>query len=130
MVSSGKVNWYENDVLLQVEGATDEILTKLAFFVEAEAKPLMNVDTGFMRNAVYSITPLAQQRAQAEAQAQGVADRSLAPLPDVGAHDAAVHSAAEYAIYQENQNPALYTALERARQEAPGVIQKVGRAKL
>jgi hypothetical protein len=124
------VNWYENDVILAVENATDEILTQLAFYVEAEAKPLMNVDTGFMRNATYTIAPGADNRGQAQGSARAVADRPMAPMPQVGAHEAAVHGAAEYAIYQEMQNPALYTALQRAQREAPGVIQEVGRAKL
>lgn len=124
------VNWYDNDVILAVEDATDEILAQLAFFIEAEAKPLMNVDTGFMRNATYAIAPDQNHRNTAEAQARARADRSLAPFPEVGEHNAAVHSAAEYAIYQEMQNPALYTALQRAQQEAKSVIQEVGRAKL
>ena len=99
MASKSQVNWYDNDVILAVENATDEILSQLAFFVEAEAKPLMNVDTGFMRNATYAIAPDQNHRNTAEAQAGAVADRSLAPFPDVGEHEAAVHSAAEYAIY-------------------------------
>ena len=124
------VNWYDNDVILRVEGATDEILAQLAFFVEAEAKPLMNVDTGFMRNATYTIAPDQNHRAKAEAESRAAADRPLAPFPEVGAHEAAVHGAAEYAIYQEMINPALYTALQSAQRQAPGVIQEVGRAKL
>ncbi|NIS82588.1 MAG: hypothetical protein GTO14_20850 [Anaerolineales bacterium] len=130
MASSGKVDWYANDVLLRVEGATDELLTQLAFYVESETKIRMNVDTGFMRNAVYAITPLANRRTQAQGEAQAVADRTMAPDPDVGAHTAAVHGAAEYTIYQEMLNPALYPALEKARNVAPGIIREVGRAKL
>ena len=130
MASSGKVDWYANDVLLRIEGATDELLSQLAFYVEGETKVRMNVDTGFMRNAVYAITPLANRRAQAQGEARAVADRPIAPDPDVDAHSAAVHGAAEYTIYQEMLNPALYPALEKAQQVASGIIQEVGRAKL
>ena len=128
--SGGKVNWYDNDVVLQIEGATDEILTRLAFFIEGEAKARMNVDTGFMRNATYTVAPGADGRDEAQADAEAVAERYLAPKPEVSEHEAAVHAAAEYTIHQENQNPALYTALQLAQQEAPGVIREVGRDRL
>ena len=42
--------------------ATDEILTRLAFQVEGEYKVRAKVDTGFMRNSAYAITPLANRR--------------------------------------------------------------------
>ena len=125
----GKVNWYENDVLLRVEGATDELLTQLAFYVEGEAKVGAPVDTGFMRNAIYAIAPDQNHRSNAEAESSGAADRPLAPFPDVGAHEAAVHGAAEYTIYQEMARSFLYDALEKARAVAPGIIQEVGRNK-
>jgi len=130
MASSGKVNWYNNDVLLRIEGATDELLTQLAFYIEGETKIRMNVDTGFMRNAVYAITPLANHRTQAQGEARAVADRPIASDPDVDAHSAAVHGAAEYTIYQEMINPALYPALEKAQSVAPGIIKEVGRKRL
>ena len=130
MASNGKVNWYANDVLLRVEGATDELLTQLAFYVEGEAKVSAPVDTGFMRNAIYAMAPDQNHRSTAEAESAAVADRELAPFPDVGAHEAAVHGAAEYTIYQEMVRSFLYDALEKARAVAPGIIQEVGRKKL
>ena len=127
MASNGKVDWYSNDVLLRVEGATDELLTQLAFYVEGEAKVSAPVDTGFMRNAIYAMAPDQNHRSTAEAESAAVADRELAPFPDVGAHEAAVHGAAEYTIYQEMARSFLYDALEKAREVAPGIIQEVGR---
>ena len=126
-MTNGKVNWYADDVQLVVDGATDELVTELAFYVEGEAKVGASVDTGFMRNAIYSITPLANRRAQAQARALASADRSLAPLPQIEDHEAAVHGAAEYTIYQEMAVGFLYRALEKAQGVAPGLIQSVGR---
>jgi len=122
-----KVNWYEKDMLLVVDKATDEILTKLAFQVEGEAKVRAPVDTGFMRNAIYALTPLANNRRRAEAEAGAAAERDLAPEPKLDAHTAAVHAAAEYTIYQEEKVGFLYQALEKAQRLAGGVIQEVGR---
>ena len=127
MASNGKVNWYANDVILRVEGATDELLAQLAFYVEGEAKVGAPVDTGFMRNAIYALAPDQNHRSTAEAESAAVADRGLAPFPDVDAHEAAVHGAAEYTIYQEMLRSFLYDALEKARKVAPGIIQEVGR---
>lgn len=130
MLQNGKVDWYANDVLLQVEGATDELLTQLAFYVEGEAKVNAPVDTGFMRNAIYTIAPGTNNRDEAQANAEAVAERYLAPLPDLKPHEAAVHAAAEYTIFQEMIQSFLYRALEKARAVAPGIIQEVGKAKL
>ena len=127
MASNGKVDWYANDVLLRVEGATDELLAQLAFYVEGEAKVGAPVDTGFMRNAIYALAPDQNHRSTAEAESAAIADRGLAPFPDVKPHEAAVHGAAEYTIYQEMLRSFLYDALEKARKVAPGIIQEVGR---
>jgi len=127
MSENAKVDWYTDDVLLIVDNATDELLTELAFYVEGEAKVGATVDTGFMRNAIYAVTPLAKQRAQAEVEAKAVADRPLAPEPKVDDGTAAVHAAAEYTIYQEMRVGFFYHALEMAREVAPGFIQTVGR---
>ena len=125
-----KVNWYANDVILRVEGASDELLTQLAFYVEGEAKTGATVDTGFMRNAIYAIAPGGDHRAMAAMRARGRADRPLARMPQIGEHEAAVHAAAHYTIYQEMRVGFMYRALERARDVAPGIIQSVGRGKL
>ena len=126
-MGTGKVNWYEKNVLLFIEGASDEILTKAAFMVEAEAKKDAPVDTGFMRNAIYAITPLANRRAQAEAEAQSAARRPLAGSPAVQKHEAAVHGAAEYTIHQDMKRSFMYHALETAARQFNGIIAGVKR---
>lgn len=128
-MADGTVKWYANDVLLIVDDATDELVSRLAFHVEGEAKVGAPVDTGFMRNAIYAITPLANNRGRASGEARGTADRELASEPSLEEHEAAVHAAAEYTIYQEMRRSFLYNALEKAQSIAPGVIQEVGRAK-
>ena len=129
-MSDAQVNWYEEDVKLAVDKATDELLTELAFYVEGEAKTGATVDTGFMRNAIYAIGPLTSHRAQAVAEAKSRADRDVAPTPQIGEHEAAVHGAAEYTIFQEMKVGFLYRALEKAQQVAGGIIQKAGKAHL
>ena len=125
-----QVNWYEEDVKLAVDGATDEFLTELAFYIEGEAKTGATVDTGFMRNAIYAIGPLTSHRAKAVAEAKSRANRDMASTPQVGEHEAAVHGAAEYTIFQEMRVGFLYRALEKAQAVAGGLIQKAGKKHL
>ena len=136
-VMASKVNWYEKDVLLKIAGATDDILNSLALWVEGEAKINMNVDTGFMRNATYTI--LVEGSTSATGWESGRyhstktgynVKRGRVGSPAVPAGAAAVHSAAEYAIFQELENPSLYPALEKAKKIAKGVIEEIGKAQL
>ena len=137
--SIGKVDWYGNDVLLAIEGASDEFLTQLAFQAEGYAKVEMNVDTGFMRNATYTIPATGESPKntgwksgtfKSKATGEMVKRQRVQATPRVPEHTAAVHCAAEYAIYQEMQKHALYTALEKLQDIAPGVIREVGRKRL
>ena len=131
----GKVNWYENDVLLKIAGATDDVLNSLALYVEGEAKVNMNVDTGFMRNATYTILVNGDTGTGAESgsytnRAGKSVQRNRVAVPAIPEGAAAVHSAAEYAIFQELLNPSLYPALEKAKKIAKGVIEEIGKAQL
>lgn len=126
-MANSRVDWYEDDVILIVGEATDEILTRLAFQGEGLAKAAEPVDTGFMRNATYAIAPGQSHRAQAAAEARSAAEREIAAAPDVGEHEAAIHGAAEYTIYQEIRVGFLYGALEQLQSLTPGVIRAVGR---
>ena len=129
------VNWYDNDVLLAVEGATDELLTQLALQGEGiakvnapSAKP--GFDTGFMRNAIYAIFPGGDRRSEAQSKARAVADRDMVATPPLDDHAAAIHAAAEYTIYWEMRFHFLYNALQDLQKIAPGVIQEVGRKRI
>jgi hypothetical protein len=124
---ASQVNWYAEDVFVMAEGATDELLAELAFEGEGLAKPGAPVDTGFMRNALYGIAPGQSHRGEAVAAARATADREIAPAPQVGDHEAAIHGAAEYTIYQETRVGFMYRALQGLAAIAPGIIQRVGR---
>ena len=79
--ADGEVKWYDREFLLVVDGASDDLLTRLAFQGEAHAKVNVTeagaVDTGFMRSAIYGIGPDANHRTLAEVGALAAADRSL-----------------------------------------------------
>jgi hypothetical protein len=123
-----QVNWYEDDVILVVDQATDDFVSRIAFHVEGEAKVGAPVDTGFMWNAIYAITPAGSNRGRAVASARGAAaDRDLASEPGIGEGEAAVHAAAEYTIFQEMRRGFLYRALERAQAVAGGMIEAAGK---
>jgi len=136
-MAKGKVNWYANDVLLAVDQATDDLVTRLAFWVEAETKPNMAVDTGFNRNATYTIPAQGQPADKGPSSGEYsnkagemVQRNRVASMPTIPPHTAAVHQAAEYAIYQETRKPALYPALRKAQGQAASTIREVGRKRL
>jgi len=130
---TGKVDWFERDVLLKIEDTTDEALTDLAFQGEALAKVNIQangqIDTGFMLNSTYGLGPTGDHRAQAEAEASAVAERQMAGPPSLEEGQAAIHAAAEYAVYQEMANSFLYRAVEQLQEEAGGIIEDVARRK-
>lgn len=129
MARNGIVDWYGDDVLLQVRDATADGLLAAAFQVEAQAKVNVvangQVDTGFMLNAIYAAgideSDYAQARGEAEAQNP---DASMAaeerPPDDL---TVLVAAAAEYAIYQEITNSFLYRALEQVAPQVGGHVE-------
>jgi len=125
------VNWYDDEVMLVVQGASDELLTAIALQVEGSAKIKITdngqVDTGFMRNAVYAIAPDRNNRPKARMEAHAVAKRPFAPKPRVDRHSAGVHAAAEYSIYQEIAQSFLHSALEDVRGQVGGMITTLRR---
>jgi len=135
------VDWYERDVLLKIEGATDEALTELAFQGEALAKVNIQangqIDTGFMLNSVYGIGAGQDHREQVwqdgpyKSRKTGeVATHRSAPQPaGVERGQAAIHAAAEYAVYLELANSFLYRAVEQLQEQAGGIIEDVARRK-
>lgn len=121
------VNWYGNELMVIAEGASDEMLAAFALNTEGVAKTGAPVDTGFLRNAMYSITPMSNGRGGAVGAARGAAERELAPTPVVKAHEAAMHAAAEYTIYQEMRVGFIYRALEDTAAQAGSVITQAGK---
>lgn len=133
-MAQGQVNWYDYDVLLAIDGASDEFLTKLAFQGEGYAKVNVQtneqIDTGFMINSIYGMGPDGDHRAKAESEAHAAADRPMAPEIELEEHQAAIHAAAEYAAYQEMRRSFLYRAVEQLRRDAYGIIHEVARRRL
>ena len=130
-MANGEVHWRGKELELVVDGASDELLTKLAFQAEAHAKVNITdvgaVDTGFMRNAVYGLGPNGSHRGVAEVEAALAADRPMAETPEVKKGEAVLHAAAEYTIYQEEKHGFMYQAVEQVKKLAGGTIREVGR---
>ena len=135
-MAAGEVNWYENDAILKIDNATDELVTKLAFLVEGYAKVEAKVDTGFMRNAIYTVpaataprkTGAASGQYQSKKTGEMVERNRVNEVPKLPPLTAAVHAAAEYTIYREMEDHFLYDALVKVQQDTPGVIREVGRS--
>jgi hypothetical protein len=126
-VSDVEVNWYQHDVMVTVGKAERDFLLALGFQVEAEAKPNVPVDTGFLRNSSY---------------VNGAGTNTFSPRSDHGHNttpepaqpdddkEIVVGFAAEYAVYVEVDQPYLYPALQRVAQQANGTIEAAGRKHL
>jgi len=121
-----KFNWYGKEVSLILDGAAEELLTAAAFQGEALIKTDVDlpVDTGFMRNAVYAIGT-ESHRDKAVADALAVANRELAPEPDVPDGEAAIHAAASYTMYQENKHNFIYNGLKRTARAMKGIVAEM-----
>jgi len=130
-----KVNWYDKNVLMVMEDAMDDILTSVAFQVEGHAKVDAPVDTGFMRNAIYTIEADSKSHynetdPNGEYTSKNTGEKSLrvkAPEEPPKDHTAIVHAAASYTIYQEMKKSFLYKALKTVKREVGGIIKIVAK---
>lgn len=133
------VNWYGETVKAQVRRGNKKLLLAVAFQIEGQAKVNITnngqVDTGFMRNSVYTTGAeqsnyvQANQSGQYTSQKSGAdVDRSLAPELNPSNDDVYVVVGADYAIDQETKNSFLYLALEQtAGNNADVAIQRAVR---
>jgi hypothetical protein len=126
MAKSGGMNWYGDKVKLEVKRDGAKALLAIGFQVEGQAKVNITnngqVDTGFMRNSVYTTGGGQSNYSQAAhsgeytSQKQGdTVDRTLAPELSAGGDDVYVVVGASYAIYQELANSFLFRALEQVK---------------
>ncbi len=127
-----EINWYEDEVRLIVQDASDAILTALAFQGEGYAKVHVQengqIDTGFMLSSIYGFGPLEDRRAAAMGAALARAVKDFAPpVKPEEERQGGIHAAAEYAIYQEMINSFLYRALEDLVKVIPNIIIEVGK---
>lgn len=123
MPNQSTVNWYEEDVILAVDGASAQALLAIAFQIEAIAKTKAAVDTGFMRNSGYVVGVDTNTFMDRDSDGHETVDHPE-PAPPGGA---TVGFAANYSIYVEQRQPFLYPAALAVQQEAGGIIEAVGR---
>ncbi len=129
------INWYEERVMLVLQGATDAALEELALLVEGAAKRNIvgndQVDTGFMLNSVYTVSRVGVNNyADAKSNAAGqAAGRQMAPEAEfTNDHQRAlVAVGAEYGIHQEMRKGYLYPALVEAAAQTGAVIHKAAK---
>lgn len=138
MAGKGKVDWYAEDVVLKLEQTTRRGLEQLAAYIDGETKLQIvdndQVDTGFMVNSVYhksdggSTYADANQTGDYINQDGDLVERELAPEADLPPeYDALVCVGANYAIFQEMEQPFLYPALLKGAQQAKAIIEKVAK---
>lgn len=131
-----KVNWYTQDVILHFGEITRHGLEAVAARIDAQTKINIvqndQVDTGFMVNSVYFATEEGSSYNDTDKDGLHLnrlgelVEREMAPeapLPDD--YVALVCVGANYAIFQEMQQPFLYPALVQVAGEAGGIIKKV-----
>lgn len=131
----GEVDWFAEDVILKLDDITRRGLEAVAARIDALTKLNIatndQIDTGFMVNSVYFATGDDSSYLDVETgtfvdKNGNLVDRELAPeadLPDE--FEALVCVGANYAIFQEMDQPFLYPALVQAADEAGGIIEAV-----
>lgn len=144
-MAEGKADvvFYLDKILVKVEEAAKQSLEAIAHQIEGQAKANVvandQVDTGFMNNAIYVVTPdhnsynntwssgRYAQNPQKHGGQSGRPKRKLSPMVDVKQNQAAVVAGAEYAIFQETKKSFLFRAAEQVGPQVGGIVEKVGR---
>ena len=100
------------------------------------------IDTGFMLNSIYTVTPkssgygaaLSQARSKTRSKTgqQVKKDDAMAPARSLEGKDvrAAVICGANYAIFQEQSRSFLFAAAETVAREAGGIAEAIYRERL
>ena len=131
------VQWYGDQVRLELRDATSEGLYQLAQHIAGLAKQNIvsngQVDTGFLLNSVYAAGKDASTYNETDSSgayfgndgpAQHKERAAEVDLPDTGGQPVAIVAvAAEYALYQEAAQPFLYPAVERGATSAGAIIK-------
>ena len=125
---AGNVKWHGQRVRAEIKGATEASIAKLAFGIEAGAKQRITdnqqIDTGFMRNSVYTVTQASGARGGTNSGAYGGQKRESAPMVPLGDADAIVGVGAVYAIYNEVRRSFLRAAFEQEIAHAGGTFKE------
>lgn len=130
---------YTDQVVVQVNNATDRSMKEVAFGIEAGTKAKIQangqIDTGFMMNSTYTIVR-SQGSSYGQAWGSGkyrsrktgqTVQRNLASQRSLPSSDvaAAIVVGADYAIYQEQRRSFLYAAAEAIVRSVGGTVQQV-----
>jgi hypothetical protein len=135
-----EIDWFGEEVKLEIEGATNESLRATAFFIESEARQNIQrnnqIDTSFMINSGYvrtgqeSTYGATDQTGRYTNKTGDSVERRLAPQIQLGKKDVAlVAFGANYALWQELIQPFLFPALEMGKKEVGGIITKTSKKK-
>lgn len=118
--AKAEFRWDEANLALITEDVSQDILDALSAQGEALTKANITrngqVDTGFMRNSVWSTG------GSGGSGLAGSGSRAVTGSVGIGGSTAAFGGSAEYTIYQEVKNSFLYRALEQLKAESGGVI--------
>jgi hypothetical protein len=136
------VNWYDDQVRLVIEQHAQRTLEAVAFRIEERTKVNISeapgasgqglIDTGFMWNSVYVVTPRRSTYNQTEptglytspVQGGREVERHIAPeIPLEDDAAALVAVGAEYAIYQEIIHHFFFPAIEDTAGEFAGLVE-------
>lgn len=117
------INWFTEEVFVELEGATQEGLEAAAYVGEGAAKSGVLgadlVDTGFMLNTIY---------------ARGANSSSFSggDYPEAQLEsdlEAIIAAGAHYTIYQEVKHGFMYAGLQAAAAALGGEVAKAAKAK-
>ena len=133
--SGGETKFYLDHVLIKCAAASDRALEAAALQIEAQVKVNIQrnnqIDTGFMMNSTYVVTPSGSTYDQTDASGTqfdrfgNVVERNIAPeVPLPGNARAGVVVGAEYAVYQEDKKPFFYPAAETVAGQIKGSVEK------
>lgn len=131
MSQNGKVNFYTDQVLVEIRTATRESIEVVAHRIEERAKANIvandQVDTGAMLNGIYVVLPDGDNygAAKSAAEAQKPNGKMASPVKLGSGDAAAVAAGMEYSIYQEAQQSFLYKAAEETAPELAGLLKKI-----
>lgn len=132
-MTSGKVKWYGKEVSLKLKKATEAMLHEAAAAIEGEAKIGAKVDTGFMRNSIYFVTPKGDSYGAAVGAANSRKkhpSQVMGPRHTPPSNGALVCVGARYATFAEVRAPFLYPAVEKVAAAYEGKIVAAGRKEI
>ncbi len=111
-----RVTFYKKQVIAEVNEDAEKMLLKYAYQIEGETKVNImrngQIDTGFMMNSVYTVTPGGMGSRVWPSGEHGGQMRVFVDPPRIPKGQVAVGVGASYAYFQEMRNSFLVRAFE------------------